>query len=39
MKYSKCEKCGRIYRNYGMVTVTDSQEGHSETICSECYNK
>lgn len=40
MKYSKCERCGKICRNYGMVTVTENDEfGRSETICSDCYNK
>jgi len=35
----KCEKCGISYRNFGLVTLSDRDKQHPETICVDCYNK
>lgn len=39
MRNSECERCGKVCRNYGVVTLSDSERRYSETICGDCYNK
>lgn len=36
---NKCDRCEKTYRDSGMVTISDNEKKHSETICGKCYKK
>lgn len=38
MGYTQCERCEKTCRDNGMVTLSESEGRHYETICGDCYN-
>ena len=36
---TKCERCGKTCRPYEMLTLSDNDGLHPETVCGDCYNK
>ena len=39
MECTQCERCGKQCRDHGMITLSESDGRHSETICGDCYNE